>query len=83
MYTVKLQGVKGLRGVVSLDLCSIVSKVMLNEVRLGCGGLGAVTLGKGCLVKGGYVRLERNITHLNQTPSNKRDNNVVMYSSTL
>ena len=32
-------------GLVSLDLCSIVSKVMLGLVRLGYGGLGAVMLG--------------------------------------
>ena len=30
-------------GVVSLDLCSVVSKVILGLVRLGYGGLGAVT----------------------------------------
>ena len=32
------------KGVVSLDLCSIVSKVMLGYVRLGYGGLGVVML---------------------------------------
>ena len=41
-------------------------------------------------VKGGYVRFRGvwskggpNITPLNKTPSNKRDNKVIMYSSTL
>ena len=42
------------KGEVSLDLCSIVSKVMLGKVRLGYVWLGAVTLG---LVKECYVRL--------------------------
>ena len=31
-------------GVVSLDLCSVVSKVRLGQVGLGYGGLGAVKL---------------------------------------
>ena len=61
---------------------------MLGSVRLGYGGLGGgYGRVKDGLVKGGYVKLgpwsQLNITPLYQTPSNKRDNFVVMYSSTL